>query len=420
MDTSRVRIDSLTAQLLECYEELDLVHRLSRDLMSTLDAAKSAGLVLDEAHEIFEAELGCVIPAPGAHPAFPALRVNVNQDRVDTLCHAVLGDLFANGKSRILNNVAGEYGVPGEGLPRSVMCAVLRTETEVLGALCVGRNRDFTAGELKLANTLASQAAISIENSRLHEQRLEEQQQVIRLQEELRLAREIQTRLLPSQVPEIHGYDLAGRSIPAQSVGGDYFDLIRADNGCLAVCLGDVSGKGLPAAILMSNLQASIRGQTLMQASPRDCLSRSNRLLYQSTAIEKFATCFYGILDPVEHRLCYSNAGHDHPILQNGETPHRTLERGGLVLGIMEDVAFDEESIAIEPGSTLLIYSDGIIDAVNARDEEFGIDRLLTSFRSYGGIPAEEIVDRLMTEVNDFAAGTPQADDMTLVVLRRP
>lgn len=235
----------------------------------------------------------------------------------------------------------------------------------------------------------------------------------------LRLAAKIQWDLLPKEPPLVPGYQVAGRTIPAQLVGGDYFDFISVDDRRLALCVADVSGKGLPASLLMANLQATIRGQTLWNPSARECMRRSNRLLFQSTDIEKFATVFYGILDIEAHELRYSNAGHNPPLLfRAGEAPRR-LETGGLVLGILEDSGFEEEVVPLGPGDVLVLYSDGITEALDARQEEFGEEALIRVVEAHRDETAAAIVDAVGSAVERFAGSTPQSDDMTLMVLRR-
>jgi sigma-B regulation protein RsbU (phosphoserine phosphatase) len=175
----------------------------------------------------------------------------------------------------------------------------------------------------------------------------------------------------------------------------------------------------MPAALLMAHLQAAIRGQTLMKANPAECLARSNILLYESTDSDRFATCFYGVLDTSNHCLRYSNAGHDRPILFSASGESETLDSSGLVLGILPDSDYAESSISIEPGDFLLVYSDGIIDAADSAEHEFGLARLTGLVRETHDATAKDLLNRILQAVNSHAAGAPQTDDMTLVVIRR-
>jgi sigma-B regulation protein RsbU (phosphoserine phosphatase) len=414
------KIESLTRNLLECYEELDLVFRLSRGLMSTLDVEKSVALVLDEAMEIMDADLGCVVPGSGSAGLFGGVHRGVTEVTAARLHEALVRPLLESGASRTFHGLRARFDDPE--VPDAFLCSVLKTDSAVYGALCVGRREtgeEFTAGEMKLAKVLVSQAAMAIENEALHRQRLVEQEAMIRIQEELRLARSIQDNLLPKETPVLAGYDIAGKSLPALSVGGDYYDFIPMGDHRLGLALGDVSGKGMPAALLMAHLQAAIRSQMLMESSPASCLGRSNSLLYRSTEAERFATCFFGILDAGAHRLCYTNAGHDTPLLVSRGGRIQKLETGGLVLGILQETRFEESTVPIEAGDLLLIYSDGITEAVNGRDEEFGVDRLAALVAENRERRAREVVERILAEVERHAGAAPPSDDRTLVVIRR-
>jgi sigma-B regulation protein RsbU (phosphoserine phosphatase) len=414
------RIESLTANLLECYEELDLIYRLSGGLKSTLDARQSAEMVLSEAMEIFEADLGWMSPADP--PAFAPLLAGTSPDTVARLHAAMVGDLMRRGKSRIVYSVGAELGVEAPGRLESLLCASVKAGGVVYGALVVGRvgpGRPFTSRDLKLGEVLASQAAIAIENSILHRSRLEEEQARFRIEEEMRLARAIQAKLLPQAPPTLPGYDIACRSVPALSVGGDYYDFIPIDGGRVALCVADVSGKGIPAALLMANLQATIRSQTLAGVSPADCARRSNRLLYRSTDIGRFATCFYGVLDVGSGRLDYSNAGHDHPLVLKPGGAEEALVAGGPVLGAFDDQGYEEGSITLEPGQVLVAYSDGITESFDREGRPFGIGGLrATLARAHGGC-ARDILEQILAAASAHAGSHAQSDDMTLVVMRR-
>jgi sigma-B regulation protein RsbU (phosphoserine phosphatase) len=273
----------------------------------------------------------------------------------------------------------------------------------------------FTKDDQRLLSIIAAQSAHVIENARLYK----EEQDLLRLQEEMRLAKDIQINLLPNVVPHVVGYDISGRSIPAKEVGGDYFDYIIKDENCCALCLGDVSGKGMPAALLMANLQATLRGQISHDVPCSSCIARSNSLLYQSTDPKKFATLFYGILDQAKHELCYCNAGHDNPILF---TPGKEIQRlgvGGIVLGFVPEFPFSEARITLEPGSVLVLYSDGITEAMNVQEEEFGEERLMTVLGQNLAEPTEKIMDNVLEAISQHIGRVPQMDDMTMVVIKR-
>ncbi len=243
-----------------------------------------------------------------------------------------------------------------------------------------------------------------------------------RIEEELakvRLAAVIQRDLLPKQAPQIEGYDLAGRSIPAQTVGGDYFDFIPAGDGGLAMCLGDVSGKGLPASLLMANLQAAVRSQVLASASVTECLRRTNTLLYRSTDPGKFVTAFFCVLDPGAHRLRFSSAGHNPPILLRASGEVQMLEVGGLILGVMEDTEYEDAVCELDPGDVLVIYSDGISEAPDSDGGEFGEQGIIDVLVRERQQSAATILDAVVKAALDFSGDQLQMDDMTMIVLKR-
>ena len=300
----------------------------------------------------------------------------------------------------------------------SLLCVPLMNKGNMIGLLSIFNKKGedgFRIDDQRLLSIIAAQSAQVIENARL----LEEEQALQRIQEELRFAYEIQINLLPKKPPSIKGYDIFARSIPAKEVGGDYYDFIPVEKNRLAFCLGDVSGKGMPAALLMSNLQATIRGQTMVNATTAECLHRSNTILFHNTPPEKFATFFYGILDPESHSLIYSNAGHNYPFLFiKGEKPVQ-LKESGIVLGCMETFPFTEEKITLKPGEILLIYSDGITEAVNSDNEEFGESKLVEVMMKNQALSAEKMVERIISTVQEYTGDSPQTDDITLIIIKR-
>jgi sigma-B regulation protein RsbU (phosphoserine phosphatase) len=416
------RIESLTVNLLECYEELDLIYRLSRGLRSALEAQASAELVLSEANEIFEADMGWIIPGDAASPAFTHLISGAEPRTVERLRQAVVQSLIERGRSQIVYSVSEELGIAGAELPASLLVAVLKTENAVHGALCVGRRSQgklFTARDLKLAEVLASQAALAIEHSILLQRWRDEEEGRIRIEQEMRMAREIQSNLLPRSAPTVPGYDIAGRGVPASSVGGDYYDFIPVSDDRLALCLADVTGHGMPAALLMANLQATIRSQVVAHVTPAECARRANRLLFQSTDARRFATCFFGILHLASGRLTYSNAGHDHPLLVSPGGDQAVLDRGGLLLGVREEADYQEGTVTLEPGQILVIYSDGITESFDGANVPFGLEGLNRALERYRDAPAQAMVEGILCEAAAYTKGRRQLDDRTLVVVRR-
>jgi sigma-B regulation protein RsbU (phosphoserine phosphatase) len=321
----------------------------------------------------------------------------------------------------LLNDPRGDErfrGVNWDEAVASLVCVPLMVKSELKGVFTVYNKKDgkgFTEDDQRLMTIIAGQSAQVIENARLYD----EEQKLFRMQEQVRLAAKIQFDLLPKKPPQVAGYDIAGTSLPAQSVGGDYFDFIPCDGDRLAICLGDVTGKGLPASLLMANLQATIRSQTLADAGAKMCLTRANKLLCQSTDKCNFITFFYGILNPQNHQFTYANAGHNPPWIISANKTHRPLDCRGLVLGIREHVAYEEKTVDLQTADLLVIYSDGIVEAMNSWQEEFGDDRLLEVVRENYEKPASVVIEKIVHAVKQHADKAPQSDDITLVVVKR-
>lgn len=240
-------------------------------------------------------------------------------------------------------------------------------------------------------------------------------QRSLRHAEEMREAGETQRRLLPSELAQFPGYQIAGKWQPAQIVGGDYFDVL--DFGAHAgICIADVSGKGMPAALMMSNLQAAVKANAAAATDPQYLCDRVNRFICASNKPGKFITFFYARLDCQARTLTYTNAGHNAPLLVHAEGSCELLDKGGMVLGADTDYSYEQREIALRSGDLLVIFTDGISEACNAKGEEFGEERIVTMAREHRGAPAVEIHSRLMNAVTEHC-GDNFADDATLIVL---
>jgi len=306
-------------------------------------------------------------------------------------------------------------GVDWDPSVREVMCVPMMVKSEMIGAITVYNKKSgggFTEEDQRLLPIIAMQSAQIMDNGRLIKENAG-------MQEQVRLAYDIQRKLLPTAPPEISGYDVAGTSFPALTVGGDYYDYIQTSSGDWAICLGDVSGKGLPASLLMANLQATLRGQTLVEAEVHERIERSNKLMHRSTDVEKFATLFYGVLKVGSHELTYVNAGHEPPLVFSASGVLKRLESGGLALGVLDDFPYTQETVPIATGDVMVIYSDGVTDATNLSDEQYGPERLASVVEKNLGEPASIIVDHIIDAVNAHEKGAAQLDDITVVVVKR-
>lgn len=300
----------------------------------------------------------------------------------------------------------------------SILCVPMRKKDgDIVGVFQLLNKRSgvFTDDDMTFIEALSVHAALAIENARLHEQ----ERQKIRIERDLKAAHEVQMSLLPRAVPEVPGYEFAASTIPALEVAGDLYDFIPLEGGKLAFCLGDVSGKGLAASLLMANMQATMRDQAHIAGSAAECVRRTNLLLSRSTAPDKFVTLFFGILDPAAHTITYCNAGHEPGLLLASGMEASRLGAGGVILGIMEEFPFEAETVDLESGAVVVIYSDGISEATDPAGVQFGALRVEEVIREQRHGSAEAIRNAILAAVRSYSAGVPQADDITLLVCRR-
>jgi len=234
-------------------------------------------------------------------------------------------------------------------------------------------------------------------------------------EQELQRAREIQQSLLPKEIPQLPGVAVATAWRPAHAVGGDYFDVLRLDGNRLAICIADVSGKGVSAALLMANVQASLRASVRDLDSPARVCGIVNGMLCESIAANKFVTFFCGVLDANARTFRYCNAGHPYPILISAGAVH-TLDHGGAVLGVFPSWKYEDFSVNLKPGDKLLLFTDGITEPENAQGEEFGVERVAAVGKAHAASSAAELNKQLLAQVSDFC-GAQFQDDATLVVL---
>jgi len=301
---------------------------------------------------------------------------------------------------------------------RSLLSVPLTVKGNMIGLVNLFNKKTkegFTENDQRILSIIAAQSAQVIESARLYEQ-----EKTLRLiEEDLRIAREIQRQLLPKETPKVAGYDIAGVSRSAKEVGGDYYDFIPLKQNQLAFCLGDISGKGVPASLIMANLQATLRGHAHSSKSCSQCLEKVNTQLYHSIDIQKFATLFYALLDSEKNEITYTVAGHNPPIYLTSTGDVKLLEEGGTVLGFLEKTLYDEETIAMNTGDLLAIYSDGITEAGDHEKKYFEEWRLIELLQNHKNKTSRDIIDIIMQEVDTFSQGGAPNDDMTLLILKR-
>ncbi len=272
----------------------------------------------------------------------------------------------------------------------------------------------FREDELEFLSTLVNQAMISLENARLFKEALEKQ----RMEEELNIARDIQQRLLPASFPKTSALEIEGLNIPSQQVGGDYLDWIPLDEHRIAVTIADVSGKGIPASLLMSSLQAGLRNSVASYADMGVMVGRLNNFIHANTTFDKFITFFYAEINVTQKTLTYVNAGHNPPYLYRADGSIRRLETGGVILGMMADMPYQTETLALQGGDLLVLFTDGVTEAKNSRDLDFEEYRLEEIIGKSLELPVKLLLDEIVYALRAFTKGTPQSDDITLMAVR--
>ena len=410
-------------RLKRAVDELQLLNQLAIDIGAALDTQQVLKKLVSGARHAVHAQQGVIFllrPEAGAK-SFIRVTSNPDQPLKFRLQESVVGWMELHKEPLLVNDTREDSRFQREAWDekvRSLLSAPLMVKSKLIGVLTTFNKKEgqsFTADDQRVLAILASQSAQIVERARLYE----EEKELDRLKKEVDLAWEIQRRLVPEAPPVVVGYDIAGKTVPARTVGGDFFDFIEVESHRLAFFLGDVTGKGLPAALLMASLQATIRGQTLFQVTERECLERSNILLCHSTSANRFATVFYATLDTDKHALRYLNAGHNHPFLISHDGHSQRLQSGGPMLGVFEEWSIDVDETPFRPGDLLVVFSDGITDALDERGEPFGEETLAAVIEENRHQSAQKLLSAIVDAVERYSRNKPQTDDITLVVIKR-
>lgn len=309
---------------------------------------------------------------------------------------------------------------------RGVLAVPLRVDNRITGMLAVTTlepGREWNADAIQLLTIVASNSAGVIEQARLRDEarkKEELEKEKRQMERELDLARDIQMGLVPSRPMTAGPWEVHGMVIPARQVGGDYFDFFPLDEGRFGLALADVSGKGVPASLLMSNVQASLRAFCDGRRSLPEAVGLLNRSVARASAAGKFVTLFYAEIDPARGVLRYANAGHNYPLVRRRDGTVQWLENSGLILGIMDGVEYEEVETPFVEGDALLIYSDGVSEAENADSDQYSEERLFELWQALGALPARDVIPRLVQSVAEFRGNAPQSDDITALVVGAP
>ncbi|OGO36320.1 MAG: hypothetical protein A2W35_03145 [Chloroflexi bacterium RBG_16_57_11] len=413
-------------------ERLTLLYQLSQTFNSSLDLDEVLNRVMDEVIVATRAERGFLMLFDDlGELAFRAAR-GMDQNTIQepmfqislSVVHGVArqGQPVLTGDAQVDPRFSMRQSVKLLGL-RSVLCVPLHIQDRILGTIYVDNRIQagiFSQEDLDLLNSIASSASIAIENARLYKLAVEKG----RLERELQMARQVQLSLLPSEVPETPGWEFAARWLPARQVAGDYYDFIPSQNGQLGLVVADVSDKGMPAALFMALSRSIVRASLDPNLSPAESIQRANRLICQDSTSGMFITLFYALLDLQAGRVAYVNAGHNPALFyQRGDRPGQgamsRLGRTGMALGVEIDTPYEYRSLALNPGDFLVLYTDGITDALNPEGDSFGMHHLENLVLAHREETAQQIGIALESAIQDFTGGAPGFDDITLMIVRR-
>jgi len=330
----------------------------------------------------------------------------------------IIGHVIATGQTVIAPDVRlNPHYVKGKASTRSEIAVPIVSGGDVVGALNLESDTPdaFSEADVEYLEFFAVAAAISIEKAVLHREVLEKH----RIEQQLSIAKEVQMALLPAADPVLEGYDIAGTNVPTWEIGGDYFDYLPQPDGRLGVAIADVSGKGVPAALIMATFRAALRAQDVRHIAFDAIASRLNRILLESMDASRYVTAFYGLLDPPTGTITFANCGHNPPLLLRAAGSRDLLTSGGPALGMWRAATFVPGAASVRPGDILVLYTDGVVEVMNAAGEMFGIERLETVIRRRGSGSSRDLVEAVVGATRAFAGRAGYEDDFTLVIIRR-
>ena len=416
---------SLGPEALRRYaERLELLNEVHRALGQSLEQEELLELILDRVFDHLEPEQGAIFLERPSGLVRAATRSRGPDTEEMVFSSSLLREVTEKRNAALVLDVErDERFQAAQSLLltdiRSIVAAPLLDPRGCLGMIALSsttRGRRFGESDVELLVSLASVAALSLRNVALAEEAAERR----RLEKELALGRRIQEALLPDRLPEVEGYDLFAVNRPSRGVSGDYYQVLERSEGReIATMIADVSGKGIAASLLTASLEALAAGPIEDGRIPHEVFDRLSRRLHKRTPAEKYATAFLAVLEPATGRLAYANAGHNPGLLIRADGSHEELGSTGPPLGLLKVASYRLGEVALGRGDLVVLYTDGITEAADPDDEEFGEERLLASCLEARAEPLPMLVERLKTTLDEFVRGVPYADDRTLVLLRR-
>lgn len=415
-----------SARILKQNQILAALSQASMALISNRPLNELLDFILELAFKVIRAERGVLmLTSPDGGLEVEAVRTTQEMRSTEEIEFSrTIADRVVKEKVSILTKNAlsdprfqGGHSIISLGI-RSAMCVPLWHDDTVTGLIYVDslrRENSFTQDDLTLLTSLANVAAIKLENAKLLEAMIEKK----RMERELELAGEIQQGLLPSNAPQLPGWDLVGTNTPCYTIGGDYFDFIDRPHG-LALALGDVSGKGTGAALMMMVLRATVHFASGSETSVGTILSQTNRVMFHNSPAQFYVTFFFGDLDTSTGKMRYINAGHIPPLFYRAhDRSIERLETGGTVLGLFPDAAFEVGEVEFGKGDILVVFTDGLSEAWGDNEIEFGEERLGEIVLHQGSLTARELERKLQNEVETYTHGSRPTDDRTVLIVKR-
>ncbi len=420
--------DRLTTANLALDPTLEII---TEYILEVTDAESGAAFVVDPADNqlVAKAVLGMfppLIPTTGyVLTKQKYLSERVKRERIP-MGQGVLGMAALTNQAILIADAAHDERVPKEALDhmpiRTIMVAPLRSGGKVVGVVAVVNKRgaeSFTEEDMHLLLPLSDQAANTVALVNLYAELAAKQ----RIEQELRVAHDFQQMLLPKQCPAIPGFEISAFNMPALEVGGDYYDFFFVDDEhrYLGVVIADVSGKGIPGALIMSLVRSTIRAEARHNLSPRDVLMNANARTYQDTKENVFVTITYGILDSVERKFRFVRAGHEPLIKFRADSPNAQLiSPDGIAMGMVENDLFsmtEEAVVDLDPGDLVLLYTDGVVEAMDPEEEEYGQKRFFDFLSINRSEPPKEIIEKSLEDIKEFTRGHAQHDDITMIAI---
>jgi sigma-B regulation protein RsbU (phosphoserine phosphatase) len=410
---------------------LELLYHVSQSFNSSLDLDTVLNRVMDEVIALTSAERGFVMlrdedgglsfrVARGMdHSMIDAPEFQISRGVVEHVARE--GQPMLTSDAQRDERLSMRLSVVDLKL-RSILCVPLKSRDRVSGVIYVDNRLQagiFSREDLDLLAAIASNAAIAIENARLYQVAVEKG----RMERELQMALGVQASLLPRETPEVPGWAFEARWQPARTVSGDYYDFVPLDGGQLGLVIADVSDKGMPAAVFMALTRSTIRATVSRLASPADAIAEANRLICADSADGMFVTLFYAQLEPASGALTYVNAGHNPPLLcRAGDQGDKVLEElrpTGMALGVVDDFPFEQRTLELQPGDSILLYTDGVPDASDEGQEQFGMERLRRVILEQRMAPLAAMVSALERAIAELTGGATQFDDIAMLAVKR-